>query len=288
MGRRTFDTAAGIALAGLCLVSLPASSSRGDDAVTAATRILETHFTEEISRRWYGGETFCLFGPHRDSNAEERFGPFLGAVNRAYGTDFKLTMAHGYDVCPDFTTIYAMIGPPVGPGTLADILEGLEGRYRPINFVYDLAKARGFALHIHGDRNYGNRPREFIYVNDTVPPIRSNPDPVRSIMIEETLHALTTLGDFDSDAIISVLGETPDVTYYDDWFERNPRGLCAADLIMLEMQVGRTLGQFSRRGRSLEWLEEHSESLRELTPILQAELADFTDERCQESPSATQ
>jgi len=281
MERQTLGAAAGIALASLCLVGLSASSGRGDDAVAVAAHILETHFTKEISRRWYGGETFCLFGQHRVKNAGERFGPFIGAVNRAYGTDFKLAVAHWHDGCPDFTTIYAMIGPPVGPGNLADILEGLEGRYRSVNFVYDLAKARGFALRIRGDRIYGNRRRGFIYVNDTVPQVRSNPDPVRSIMIEETVHALTTLGDFETDSIISVLGETPDVTYYDDWFDRNPRGLCAADLILLELQVGRTLGHFSRRGRSLEWLDEHSESLRELAPILQTELAQFMDERCQ-------
>ncbi len=277
MGTQTLGMAVGVALAGLCLVSLSASSARGNDAVAVAAHILETHFTQEISRRWYGGETFCLFGPHRDKNAGERFGLFLGAVNRAYGTDFKLTVANGHDGCPDFAAIYVMIGPPAGLGTLSDILKRLEGRYRPANFVHDLARARGFTLRVRGDRH-----RQFIYINDTVPPVRSNPDPVSSIMIEETVHALTTLGDFETDSIISVLGETLDVIYYDDWFDRNPKGLCAADLILLEMQVGRTLGQLSRRGRSLEWLDEHSRALHELTPTLRTELAQFTDERCGE------
>lgn len=100
-------------------------------------------------------------------------------------------------------------------------------------------------------------------------------------MIEEMTHALTTLGDFETDTIVSVLGETLDVAYYDDWFDSNPRGLCLADLILFEMQVGRTVGQLSRCGASLDWLKDHARALRDLVPMLQAELADFTDQRCQ-------
>ena len=222
-------------------------------------------------------ETFCLFGPHRETRAGKLLALFLGAVNRTYGTDFKLTGSHGHDGCPEFTTIYVLIGPPVASDPLADILEALGGSRPPATYMSRFAGLRGFAQGLPG-----NRRREFIYVDDTVPPVHSNPDPVRSIMIEETVHALTTLGDFETDStMVSVLGKTLDFTYYDDWFDSNPRGLCAADLILLEMQVGRALGRLSRRGGSLEWLEEHSHALREILPTLRTELAEFTDERCQ-------
>ena len=200
------------------------------------------------------------------------------AVNRAYGSHFKLTKAPWHGGCPDFTTIYVMVSAPVGAKTLADILESLGGSRPPSTYIArnQLAEARGFTLCIPS-----NRRREFVYVNDTVPPVTSNPDSVRSIVIEEMTHALTTLGDFETDTIVSVLGEMLDVAYYDDWFDSNPRGLCFADLILLEMQVGRTVGQLSRRGASLAWLKEHARTLRDLVPVLQAELADFTDQRCQ-------
>lgn len=162
-----------IACVFLTCTAAPASGQ--EDAIAVTADILESHLTEEISRKWYGGETVCLFGPHQDNRAGVQIGLFLEAVNRAYGSDFKLTKApwHGraeapwHDGCPDFTTIYVMVSAPVGAKTLADILESLGDSRPPSAYIArnHLAEARGFTLRIPG-----NRRREFVYVNDTVPP----------------------------------------------------------------------------------------------------------------------
>ena len=68
-----------------------------------------------------------------------------------------------------------------------------------------------------------------------MPPVPSNLNPVRSIAIEEMTHALTTLGNFETDYIVSVHGKMLGVTYDDDRFDSNSRGLCLADLILPEM-----------------------------------------------------
>ena len=268
----------------LACTATPASSQ--EDAIAVTTHTIENHLTEEISRKWYGGETVCLFGPHQDNRAGLQIGPFLEAVNRAYGSEFKLTKApwHGsstaswHEGCQAFTTIYVMVGAPVGAETLVDNLESLGGSRPPRTYIArnHLAEARGITLRIPG-----NRRREFVYVNDTVPPVSSNPDPVWSIMIEEMTHALTTLGDFETVSTVSVRGKMPDVAYYDGWLDSNPRGFCLADLILREMQVGRTVGQLSHRGASLGWLRDHARTLSEFVPVLQARLSDVTDQRCQ-------
>ncbi len=63
-------------------------------------------------------------------------------------------------------------------------------------------------------------------------------------------HVLTTLGNFETDSIVSLHGKILGVTYDDDRFDSNTRGLCLVDLILPEMQVGRTVGQLSSRGAS--------------------------------------
>ena len=55
-------------------------------------------------------------------------------------------------------------------------------------------------------------------------------------------HVLTTLGNFETDSIVSLHGKILGVTYDDDRFDSNTRGLCLVDLILPEMQVGRTVG----------------------------------------------
>ncbi len=263
-------------IACICLTCTTAPARSQDDAIAITTHILENHLTDEISRKWYGGETICLFGPYRDNRTGVQIGLFLEAVNRAYGSDFKLTKAPWHDSCPDFTTIYTMVSEPVGTETLADILESLGGIRPPIAYMKRISGTHGFTVRIPG-----NRRREFVYVDCAVPSVSSNPDPVRSILIEQMTYALTTLSDFETDSIVSVFGKMLDVAYYDDWFDSNPRGLCLADLILLEMQIGRNVGQFSRRGASLDWLKDHTQALRDLVPVLQDQLADFTDHRCQ-------
>ena len=272
-------------IACILLACMTAPAKSLDDAIAATANILEDHLTEEISCKWYGGESVCLFGPHQVTRAGVQIDLFLEAVNRANDSDFKLTKEpwhHGSNAPwhtghPDFTMTCAMVGTPLGAKALADIVESQDGSRPQSTYVARnrLREARGFTLRIQGKR------REFVNVYDSVPPVSCNPDPARSIMTYERTHALKSLGEFEADTVVSLLGEMSDVAYYDDWFDSNLRGLCLADLMLLEKQVGRAFGQFSRRAAPLDWLENHAHALRELAPVLQAELADFMDLRCQ-------
>ena len=78
---------------------------------------------------------------------------------------------------------------------------------------------RGFTLPITG-----NTHREFIFINDTMPPVHGNLDPVKSVAIKKMVHALTTPGDFEADSIFSAPGETFDFTFCNGGFDGKLRG----------------------------------------------------------------
>ena len=87
-------------------------------------------------------------------------------------------------------------------------------------------------------------------------------------MTEEMTHALTTLGNFETGSIVSVHGKMLGVTYDDDRLDSKSQGLCLADLMLPEMQVGRTFGQLSCCGVSLAWLKRHARALRDFVAAL--------------------
>ncbi|MBM7068650.1 hypothetical protein [Actibacterium sp. 188UL27-1] len=266
----TFKLLAPIALLLGSIFLLLAGSRK--DPIADVTVILENFGSQQISRQWYGGETFCAFGS--DDNTTATLSEFLAVLNQAYDSDFKLVTASAAQSCPDYTSIYVMISPPVSAGELADILEAQAGSRPPISEM-NLTGLRGFALQIPG-----NRRREFIYVDSTVPSVSNNSDPVRSILLEEVVHALTTLGDFDSAKILSVLGKNLDVDHYDEWFEKNPSGLCLADLYLLEMMIGQTVGDQFTTQPPLAWLADQAGALGTLIEGIKPQLTPFMDARC--------
>lgn len=247
-----------------------------NDGISDAANIIRKLDPKNLSRRWYGGETFCIFGKNTEPRSTHKIRDLIAAINETFGSDFKVLNETDYSECPSFATFYVMVGHPIEIDELAAILKGLSGSQPPKTIMQELVGLRGFVINLPG-----NRRREFIYLDQSVQATRSNSDPFTSILVEEVFHALTGLGDFFSDKIVSVLGKNPHVDNYFVWFEKNPRGLCVADLYLLEMHIGHHLKHLDHQVSALAWLKSHSEELKELRPILFAALEDYLDSRCQ-------
>ncbi len=274
--RNRFLLAAVPVVAFFCFALFAHSQERRDVARDFATLVQTYERAGEapLSRRWYGNETFCVFNLQSGMDSAGMLAEMLDSLNGAFGSNFKVVSVSDHQACPDITSFYVLFGGAVETETFITVLEDISGSTPPLS-DHDLQGVMGFALTIAGTRK-----REFIYVDDTVPPIASNAAPFKSILIEEVFQAITGLADFDATEIFSVLGENLHVASYEDWFDENPRGFCLLDLYLLEMQIGQTVGQFSQGKAPLEWLNKYADKLHAKIADIRPQMAIFVDERC--------
>ena len=222
----------------------------------------------EVARKWYGGETFCVFGKHAETESL-RLNNFLQALNRAYDIDFKIVVVTDAVECPWFTTFYALFNGPVNHVDLAKVMTDISGDEPPMELLLEMSSVSGFSISVPGSRS-----REFFYVDTESSAVSSNPDPVQSIMIEEVFHSIIELPERATNKIISVLGEDFSVSSYDDWFEKNPTGLCLLDLYLLELALGST----EYRTDPVKWVEDRVGDIQGTG--LRSQLDEFLDVRC--------
>lgn len=257
-------------LAIVATATINAQNSR----VARVEDVLNSLQVDFLSREWRGTELFCVFGDHDVARNADFLQHFISELSISYGSDFTLTRAQSHHACPSNTTFFVQFSGEMENSAIASVLFDLSGSEPPISEM-SLEGARGFAIELPGRSR-----REYIFVNTQTPPISSNPNPVRSILVEEVTHALTTLGDFETQEMISILGKNLNVQFYDDWFEINPTGLCLADLLLLDMQIGADLGSSSHHYSATEWMETNAIAIPSRLSQLDQELNEFRDERC--------
>ena len=249
-----------------------------DDIRTKIEEILiKSHKSgrKQITQKWYGGETFCVFGPRISTDDFQELSLLLRTINRAYGSKFRTIYQQDYEQCPSYTTFFVILSDGLDENYLTSVMKKLGGSRPPSPLVHSISHSLGFVVDIPG-----NRDRQLIYINPAIPPVNSNENPSKSIMIEEVFHAITGLADFDSKQVISVVGGHRHSPDYDNWFYKNPKGLCEPDLYILEMMIGDTLKQSSLSRSSDDWLVDKFNQMSAIIPTLLYKMQEYMDSRC--------
>ena len=232
-------------------------------------RALTNRPDKRVPRIWSGTEIICVVA--QNEHAVQVL-DFISALNSGYGTEFSVVSVVDHLTCPTSTSFFILTEAAASPERLADVLEDLHGT-RPDFFGYTVRGGLSLTLP-------GIPAREFVFFNALSKPVHSDPHPSKSIMMEEVLHSLTGLGDLPSTRIISLLGEDSGVVDYDHWFTQNPKGLCNADLYLLEMVIGPNVRATTVRTTSLKWFYENQQDIDFSVANAKIELSDFLDPRC--------
>jgi hypothetical protein len=99
-------------------------------------------------------------------------------------------------------------------------------------------------------------------------------------VIEEIFHVLSSLGDLHSNTITSILAKDFRVKYYDDWFDRNPKGLCLLDLYILKLALyGREIDKTLIR-HTLSLLRDNFDEISKHMERNLVNMKEFMDPRC--------
>lgn len=231
----------------------------------------------KIKQYWWTSPTFCAFGSNPNNPYYNKLQTFIDTINVAFDRRFKFVKVNDYKDCPKNTYFYALFDGDITAERLAPMLEDITGSKPPRSFLDSLINDFGFSFPLS---RYGKR--KFLYVKTDLPEIESNEDPSFSIMIEMMFHALASLGNFDTKQMISIAGrDFSGPEWYDHWFHLNARGLCLADVYILEMALGNSLNRKTEPRPVTDWFD--NDQVDDLdTRVFNAQLAltDYMDLRC--------
>lgn len=266
---RTFATA--ICLFTPNLLAADPVEIHGLQQASEIHRALTTRPDKRVARIWSGTEILCVIA-QRD-HADQVLN-FISALNLAFHTEFNSVNVVNHSACPSSTSFFILAEGNPTPERLSDVLEDIHGTRPPPGFFMHGVWG-GFSLTLPEIP-----AREFVFFNTLSQSVHSNPLPSVSIMLEEMLHSFTGLSDLPSNQIYSLLGEDTDVVDYGHWFTKNPKGLCTADLYLLEMAIGPNVRATAFRTTSLEWFSDHQEAIDSSVANAKLKLSDFLDPRC--------
>jgi len=219
-----------------------------------------------------GHEAFCVFRYSDDKNYHNQVSEFIETLNSIYSKNFTITHSRSFLGCPDDTIYFVMLGGIITKPELYDILEGISGKRPPSEFI-STKNLRGFQTSIPGAEF-----RSFIYIREPFHSVVSNQNPFQSVMLEEILHALLDIGDFDSSEILSIFGKNLDVSDYAYWFQKNPKGLCHLDLFLLELKLGS--GRHSAYSTPYLWYIDSGHTQHQKISSYKSSFRKYLDARC--------
>lgn len=181
------------------------------------------------SQTWEQSKSFCLIGKS-DSSMSGYVEDTIADIAQAYDKKHSFTKVTNADSCPrDKHSVIILLGSNPGFSGFQKIFMTLVNN-APQEDYGNFGEEIAFTVPLH-DVLRGS----FIFLDDTIVDKHSGRDFRTSIWLETLLHALTGGRNILTNEIITMLGTDLSVDSYADLYEKNPRGLCQVDFIMLEL-----------------------------------------------------
>lgn len=102
----------------------------------------------------------------------------------------------------------------------------------------------------------------------------------RAILLEELVQGILRGSDVPTNEIVSLLGENLASADYALWFEHNPSGLCAVDVILLELMLGESTKSLRTQAEMRAYMQEDFSVLHESAMARADNLEIYSDPRC--------
>ncbi|MEL6587059.1 MAG: hypothetical protein AAFY65_19685 [Pseudomonadota bacterium] len=191
-------------------------------------------------RLWSGDEEICLIRGPGAGDLPERFAGHLYDLSRTFGLSLSPQVAERAVNCDHHeTAIYVFLGANPGDMRIRQIMSYTLDTPGD-QHGGDLGMALGFTQIYRPQQTIANpRPRIFVYSASDGTPIIDAPIQPQSIFLEEMLHALTLIADFETEEMRSITGIVSRPDDYTDWYETNARGYCVLDFVWLDLTLGK-------------------------------------------------
>ncbi|MEP3637090.1 MAG: hypothetical protein ABJN14_07510 [Paracoccaceae bacterium] len=223
-------------------------------------------------RKWNGIERVCLI--HKDSEKlSHEIESFLNLISENLNHNFRVFKVSDIIGCDQHSSkIFIVLSNEGNESSQKEYLSKIFDK-RVAESYYQFGPLKGMSL----TEAY---PSNLTYIFVSTETLNGDNEDALYVALEEISHSLLGGGDVVTDSIVSILGEDASGIDSENWYERNPRGLCMIDLMYFELLLGDLPPDKRRFSEVLDFFSDNYDDVSMRAIALKEVFLPYLDKRC--------